>query len=399
MDTNRRSVLKASGIAALFGATGLAGCSGVVGGDSPADWQYDPSILTEARSKFYGSVEYTDLWAQRDKLPPSVRQGLDRIEETDRFPFAPSDLGYSSGVGGFSVVTSAGIPALFTSTATTGSFTAEEIQETVSMSLGISLSDNPLVEAAGSHGGYTIYRMRSPGEGGGGGTGSGDSAEPAGLSSPSMGDAAFGIDDGAVVAGNAASFGPGGITAEQTVRMMIDAGGGGGVPSVQASNEHLQGISGRIGGDTFRVAASFDPAAVTLVTTLNSAALSLFSGLLGTFDPTGASAAATSVAEDVLDVVYDNLRGIGLGVDVGDETTTITFVLSYNWADSARSTGLVQIFDLAGTEAETSPAIDSFDAEYDGREIVVEATGPTERFVGEAVESSAGGDGLTGRLP
>jgi hypothetical protein len=208
METSRRSVLKAGGTAALLSVTSLAGCSGILGGGdvNPADYQYDPATLAETQNRFFGLADYAGLYEARENFPESTQESFESSEDT---PVDPENIETMVGVGGAQIsMSDSGGGTAFGSLGVLGSFDKGTIEE--------SIQSEGEAEQSGEYEGFTLYEN----------TGSGSSDVVGGVPTDSTATAAAG--DGAVIIGFAAADGEGdgGITGDQAVRTMIDAGNG-----------------------------------------------------------------------------------------------------------------------------------------------------------------------------
>jgi hypothetical protein len=345
MQTDRRSVLKAGGLLAGLGTTGLAGCSGILGGGSdpgPADYRYDPSVLAETENKFFGVVDYAALYEARENFPESTRESF---ESADDSPVPPEEIDSFTGVGGAQITMGEGSSATaFGSVALLGSFGADAATT--------GLEDDG-AEQIGEYAGFTLY-------------------ENAGESSP---DSIAGGDTRAVaaVSDGVAIFGAGGsseeaataVTGRQTVETMIDAGNGE-VDRLEPNSERAQQLAERIGESNVVVGGQVDPALV------ETAMQQSQNGMQAQF--------------------VDGFRAGGFGMTVDGATTTMNLVLLYTDAGRAENSGVQELVDLAAQQAvENNPGLDSVEAEYDGSAAVVTVEGETETIFREGASSVPGG--------
>jgi hypothetical protein len=348
MQTDRRSVLKASGIAAALGATGLAGCSGFLGGGGepgPADYRYDPSELTDTENKFYGIVDYAGLYEARENFPESTRESLESSEES---PVDPADIDTLTGVGGaqVSMGEQSASSTVFGSLVLLGSFDQSTVEQ--------DLQENGAQET-GEYEGYTLY-------------------ENAGGSSPSSAGSMGNASTTAAVRNGAAVFGAVGsqdetnadITGEQAARVMIDASNGN-VGRLEENSERVQSLNSRLGETNMTMGGQIDPALVE-------------------------TAMQQSQGGGMQTQFIEGIRAGGFGMTVEGETTTMNAVFLYTDADRAENSGVKELVDLASQQAvEENPGLDSVEAEYDGNAAVVTVEGATETVFEQGTSAGPGG--------
>jgi len=346
METDRRSVLKASGVAALLSTTGLAGCSGILGGSgggsSAASWQYDPAELQETENKFFGAADLAGLYEVSQELPEDVSG---EFEETEDSPIDPEQLELASGVGGLSVSVSGGSSDGFGSFVVTGSFSTSEITDEVEQS--------GEAQQIGEYEGYSLWE--NAGDSVGAGVGGGESS------------AVIGVTDGTMVIGASGSDqGSPSITGEAAARKMIDAGNGN-AELLKNNNEFIQTLSDNLGNGMIQFGGTVDPA------------------LIAAFSGMGGSGSQFT----------DGFRSAGANMTIDGETTTITAVAVYTDGEAAEETQIVTIIDGFSEELTNQPGFNSVNAEYSGSAVVVTVEGDTETLLeqgaGQAPINPGGG--------
>ncbi len=131
MRSTRRAVLRAGGLGALFGATSLAGSTGLFGGASgdPRDWQADTEALSETPNRFFGSVDHARLYENREHLPASRREAVASAAYT---PLDAGSVASMAGVGGVQFGDyGSGSSVTFGSVTALGSFERGAVEELV----------------------------------------------------------------------------------------------------------------------------------------------------------------------------------------------------------------------------------------------------------------------------
>jgi hypothetical protein len=344
MDTDRRSVLKASGVAALLSTTGLAGCSGLLGGGGgTTNWQYDPGTLRETESKFFGAADLAGLYEARQQLPDDVTGG---VENTENSPINPEDLERASGVGGLTIpMSSESSSEGFGSFAITGSFSASDITDEVEQSED--------AQSAGEYEGYSLWEN------------AGESVSAGGMTGDSSG--VIGIRDGTMVVGAAGTNeGAASVTGEQAAKTMIDAGNGE-TELLANNNEFVQTLSDNLGSGTMQFGGTVDPA------------------LIEAFAGMGGSGSQFT----------NGFRAGGVDMAINGETTTITGVGVYEDAEAAEATGIKTIIDGFSEELTNQEGFNSVEAEYSGSAVVMTIEGDTqtlfEQGAGQAPVNPGGG--------
>lgn len=344
MQTDRRSVLKAGGVLAALGMTGLAGCSGILGGgdSAPADYRYDPSVLAETENKFFGSVDYAGLYKQRENLPESSRESFESAEDS---PVPPEDIDSFTGVGGAQITIEGSSSATsFGSVALLGSFGADALQT--------DLTDDG-AEQVGEYEGFTLYE--NAGDSSPGDIAGGDTA------------AVAAVRDGVAIFGGAGSSGEAStpVTARQATETMIDAGNGD-ADRLEPNSERAKQLTDRLGESNVMAGGQVDPALV-------ETAMQMSQG-----------GAQTQFIEGI--------RAGGFGMTVDGATTTMNVVVLYTDAETAENSGVQELADLASRQAvENNPGLDSVESEYDGNAAVVTVEGETETIFEEGSSAAPGG--------
>ena len=237
---DRRSFMKASGVAAALGVTGLAGCSGILGSSSGAsNWQYDPATLAETQTRFFGSMQYGNLYSMRDELPGTMGENF---EVDTQSPINPEDIDLLTGVGGGQISMQTGSGAFFGSVALTGSYDVDAISSQM-MSEG-SVQEN------GEYEGYTLYsgtnlNQQVPGDQMPTGT---DATATAALSEEAM-----------VLGVTVSQSGSLDVSGQDTVETMIDAKAGN-APRIDANSKYAKKLHNKLGGATMVVGGEVDGA-------------------------------------------------------------------------------------------------------------------------------------------
>ncbi|MFB6297175.1 MAG: hypothetical protein ABEH56_01500 [Salinirussus sp.] len=329
MNTDRRSVLKAGGLAALLGTTGLAGCSGLLagGGSSAASWQYDPAALSETANKFFGSMDVASLYQARENLPESTRQGLENPGDS---PIDPSELDAASGVAGMTVSTGERTFAAFGSVALTGSFAASDVTDAA--------TEDGEAEQVGEYQGYSLWES------------TGDVTGSTGIQDST---ATLAVSEGALVVGAAGARGTEtSVTGEAAVKKMIDANNGD-AKRLRTDNQFIKTLSNELGSGsgTFRVGGAVDPALI-------AAYAGMAGGGGGQF--------------------FDGLRAGGLDMAIDGSTTTFTGVVVYEDSQAARDTEMKKIVERFGSTLTEREEYDSVSASYSGQSVIVTLKGDTK---------------------
>lgn len=349
MDTDRRTVLKASGIAAVIGSTGLAGCSGGLlgggGGDSgssgPESWQYDPSLLGDAPNAFFGSMDYATIYENREFFPEDTRNSLEQTDSST--PVDPEDIDYFSGVGGGSVSMMDGSGSGAGSFAVAGSFEQGTVTDEIE-------SEGSATEV-GEYEGYTLYEDSSVGQE---------------MGPDASGSATVGVSDGALVAGFAFASGTSTSSSGQdAVETAIDASNGNTDP-LRGNNEYATTIADNVGDATARFGGVGDPE------------------LIDQFSATADSQAQTYV---------DGMRAGGFGMALEGETTTFTVVIAYESSQAAGDTGLASLVEGFGPQFEQEEeGINDVSGEQKDNAVVITVEGDTLTLLQQANQTG----GMTG---
>ncbi len=348
MDTNRRTILKAGGIAALMGSTGLAGCTGgLLGGDGgsggnsgPESWQYDPSLLGDAPNAFFGSMDYATIYENREFFPEDTQDSLEQTDSST--PVNPEDIDFVSGVGGGSVsmMDSSGSGA--GSFAIAGSFEQSAITDEIE-------SENDATEV-GEYEGYTLYESPEMSED---------------LGPDASGSATIGVSDGAVVAGFAFASGTSTSSSGQdAVETAIDSNNGDADP-LRGNNEYATTVADTVGDATARFGGVGDPELIDQ-----------FSGM----------------ADPQAQTYVEGMRAGGFGMALQGETTTFTVVLAYESGQAAEDTGIADLIDGFGPQVEQEEGINSVSGEQDGNAITITVEGDTQALLQQANQTG----GMTG---
>lgn len=346
MQAQRREFVKATGLAAVLGTTGLAGCNGILGGggggSSAGSWQYDPAVLTETGNQFFGSMDYGTLYENREQLPESTRQSFETSEDS---PVQPGDIDLLSGVGGASLSMGSGTGSGFGSVAVTGSF------EKSALTSEIESQGN--TEQSGEYEGYTLY----------------ENADMAGGPIPgqpaSSGSATVGIGSDAVVLGVTAAQGSEiGVTGQDAVETMIDAASGN-ARRLSDADGYAQQLSSNFDDATMVVGASIDPSLVGF--------------------------AEQSASGGMQQQVVTGLRAGGFTANVDGETTTFTFGIIYESEQRAEDSGIVGLVNGMSSQLENQQqGIETAEASRDGAFVEVTLTGDTQTLLEQGQSQAPG---------
>lgn len=363
MNTNRRSFLKASGLAVALGSVGLAGCNQFIGGDGSTDagtWQYDPRALASSPNVGFMSMDYGRLYENRDELPESMAEDFE-TESADS-PIGPADIDHVVGVGGgsadLSAESAAGGPlSMFGSFAITGDIPRDE--------LASELESDQTASEVGEYEGYTMYEsadfedlgeMDAPGIGGSGAVALGDSAVVAGV----------------VVEQNADVD----VTGRRATEQMIDAQAGS-ARRISETSGPSQRLQNTLGETMVTVGLEVDPELVTL-----------------------AQQAATGTQQSGdydLGQYTNGFRAGGFGMDIGGDVSEFTFVAIYESAERADEAAIDDTVEALAPNVEGQDGIESLSGSRDGEAITVTMTGDTQRLF-EASQSASPGPEQTQNL-
>lgn len=352
MTASRRDVLKSGGLAALLGVTGLAGCSGTGGllgggsggGQGKTSWQYDPNSLVETENRFFGSLDYEQMYENREYLPESMREDFET--ESDA-PISAADIGQVSGVGGGRYAPMEQSAAVFGSVAVTGEFSADDITG--------EMGEDSEAQQIGEYEGYVLYENAD------------SVAGSTGIQSGSQASATVGIGDGALVLGVVSTQQSDvSVTGEDAVRKMIDASNGN-APLLQDNSQYASQLTTEIEGKSMRVGGEVDP---ELVATMQEGATT-----------TGAQ-------------FFEGMRAAGFGGSINGESTTFTFTGIYKDGETAQNTGIVGLVNASSEQAvQETDGIDELTATRNEGAISVKMTGQTSVIFAE--DGPAGGAGST----
>lgn len=329
-------------MAAVLGTTGLAGCNGIGGGGgggSAESWQYDPSSLATVGTRFFGSMDYAQMYENRDQFPESTQQNL---EPSGDSPIDPADVDTLTGVGGAQASMEGQSYAFFGSGAVTGSLDREALTSEV--------DSGGEVEETGEYEGYALYRATDLGQ-----TGVGMGQY--------QGSGSFGVGDSAVVFGVSLSQNADvGVTGEDAVRASIDASTGN-AALLRDNSEYATQLSDTIGDATMRLGLEIDPSLV--------------------------ETAQQQAGEGMQSQFVSGIRAGGLGAAIRGETTTFTFVAIYENSQRAEDSGIVGFANGMSTQLENQDGINSVSASQDGAAVVVTIEGDTQTLM-EQGQSQAG---------
>lgn len=345
MQTTRRSVLRASGMAAVLGATGLAGCGGLLDGDqsgtSAGEWLYDPAVLASAPNVFFGSMDYGTLYEMRDQLPAPATSLFEPAPDS---PIQPAEIESLAAVGGGEVATDGQAGAVFGSGVLTGPIPREELEG--------ELEAEESVESAGTYEGYSLFR------------GVDLQAEVGEL--PGSQDV-----DRSIVAAVGDSAALGGVSLAQ------------GVEQPASGEAAVQTMIDTATGDVRKLAETSGPAR-TVQERVGHAMVSVGAGV----DSTLVEASdAAGLAGDLQSQLLSGLEGGGAGVDLDGQRATLTGVLVYESEQRATDTRIVNIVDGASGNLEGREGIETVAASQDGSSIVLTLAGDIQALFETGMET------------
>jgi hypothetical protein len=355
MPTNRRRFLKTGGLAALLGVTGLSGCldggSGSLGlgNQQPTQqqrqgsWQYDPNALVESENRFFGTMDYAQIYENRQYLPESSRGNFETDGDS---PVDASEIGQLTGVGGGRYTPATRSGAVFGSLALTGEFDRDTLTTAI---------EDGDAERTGEYQGYLLFENADPVDAG------------PGTDSAAEASATIGVGDGALVMGVVSDKEAGvDATGADAVRTMIDASLGQ-APTLEANSEYARQLSDQVSGESMRFGGEVDPELVGLMQ------------------------AETSMESRQF---FAGIRAVGVGMTVDGETTTFTFTGIYDNATTAEETGIVGLVEATSDRAtRESEGVDSITASRNGAAVSVEMSGGTRELFRDEVPAAPGGSG------
>jgi len=345
MRLSRRSMLRASGLAA--GVT-LAGCTGVFGEapGHPRHWQFDTAVVSETSNLFFGTVDHARLYEGREHLPAPVRETVETAAYT---PIDAGAIEAMAAVGGVQFGDyGGGSSVTFGSVATLGSFDRGAIKEKV-----VTEGDP---ETERDYRGSTLY------EGVDGQGADGLEGVPGDDTPFTM--AAVAVDDGAVVVGSVAVRGrnAGMVVAANVVEAAIDAAAGEG-PRLHGADSRVRRLAEVTGESTVTAGARADPA------------------LLGRYRQ----------ADGPIGEVATGLQAGGIGVTVDGATAEMTLAGLYGDAATAEATDAVALVEGFAADRGDRAAVENVEATYDGEAVVVTVTGETRALLdGETIAPPSG---------
>lgn len=347
MALSRRSLLRAGGLAAVLGTTGLAGCSGALsggGGRSPGDWQFDPGIHTDSANVFFGTADYAGLYEHRTHLPASTRETL---ETSSAVPLESEQIETVTGVGAVQFSSLDGSRTTFGSVVILGSFDRADAEQLVET------QGSP--EASRQHRAFTLY------EGVDGQEAGGLRGVPGGPTPFTM--TAVAVGDGAMVVGASVVRGrnSGMVLARDVAATTIDAATGN-APRLQARNRRARRLAELVEDPTLAVGLQADPELLART-----------------------QQAASGIQERLL----AGLRGAGFGMAIDGASTTQTLVGFYEDSDTAAATDAVELVD--GMQVTQREAVERVDATVDGDAVVVTVTGNTRGLLTDGLVPRPGG--------
>lgn len=355
MPIDRRDFMKASGATAALAVTSLAGCSGFLGGGSSAsNWQYDPATLADTQTRFFGSMQWGDLYSMREDLPPSMQSSFEMSGDS---PIEPGDVDLFTGVGGGQVSMDTGNGAFFGSLAITGSFDSGELTDRIAA--------EGTAQEAGEYEGYTLYEGTNLDQGVPGGTVPGGSANAT---------ATVGISDSAMVMGVTVDQGSDvSVTGQDTVETMIDAEAGG-APRLTQNSDYAQTLQNELGGATMVAGGEVDGSLVEAY-----------------MQQAGGVGMGSQMVE--------GLRAGGFNADIGSSTTTYNIAAVYESSGAAESSGLADTIDGLSQMGNLPEGVDSVDATRNGDTVVVTVEGDTQTLLSQGQSQVPMGGAVGSAVP
>lgn len=334
MHADRRTFVKASGMAAVLGATGLAGCGNILGdGGGAGGWVYDPTVVADVPNIAFGTMDYGTFYANRDQLPQSMQEDFQTDPDS---PLQPEDIDRLAGVGGGDVSRDMQSASAFGSVVVTGSIPRSDIEGRI--------ESEGNAEQSGTYEGYTLYSV----------TNFQDSLGSVPGSEQLQGSGSVAVGDSAVLIGISFSQGmDSSATGEGAVRTMIDASAGN-ARRLSATSGPAKQVQDRIGDSMMAVGAAVDPELVSLA-----------EQMAGSGGGMGAQ-------------VLSGLRGGGFGADINGDTTTFRFVAVYDSEQSATDAGIADLVNGMSSRMEQQEGINSVEATQDGAVVVVTLEGDTQ---------------------
>lgn len=345
MRLSRRSMLRASGLAA---GVALAGCTGVFGDapGQPRDWQFDTAVVSETSNLFFGTVDHARLYEGREHLPASVRETVETAAYT---PLDAGAIEAMAAVGGVQFGDyGTGSSVTFGSSVTLGSFDRAATEEMVRT------EGNPGAER--DYGGATLF------EGVDGQEAAGVAGVPGDDTPFTM--AAVAVDDGAVVVGSVSVRGrnAGMVLAADVVEAAIDAAAGEG-PRLHGADSRVRRLAEVTGESTVTAGVRADPA------------------LLGRYRQ----------ADGPIGEITTGLQAGGIGMTVDGATAEMTLAGLYGDAATAEATDAVALVEGFAAERGDRGAIENVEATYDGEAVVVTVMGETRALLdGETIAPPTG---------
>lgn len=337
---NRRSFMKASGLAATMGVTALAGCNGILGGggSGAGSWQYDPATLSDTQTRFFGSMQYGDLYEMRDELPTSMNESFETDSSSS---VSPDDLDVLSGVGGGQLSMDTETGAFFGSMAVTGSFDTD--------AMASEIESEGEVTQSGEYEGYTLYEGANLDE------------NMPGQSMPGQpemdGSATIALSDEAMVFGVTVDQTQNlDVTGQETVETMIDANGGN-APLYADNSDHASELQNKLDSTTMVVGGEVD------------------GEIVDRFQEEGGAGMGSQMVS--------GLRAGGFSGDVSPDTTTYKFAIVYESSSAAEDSGIVGIVNMMSQQTSESEEIDNVDADRDGATVVVTVEGDTQELLSQ----------------
>lgn len=357
MEQNRRSFLKTSGLVAALSVTGLAGCTGDLLGDGSGsgDWKYDPTVLADVGNKFFGEMDYGQIYENREYLPESTSSSFEMDSD---FPVDATDIDTVTGVGGARLSLQDESGGAFGSAAIAGSWDKSTMVDQI--------ESEGEAQKAGEYEGFTLYE--DPGSAG----------EDFSSGFDSQGSGMIGIGDGAMIIGLEMSEGEGtdlGVTGEETVTTMVDASNGS-ADLLFDNSQYAGQLNDEIAGSSMIVGGEVDPELVSL---------------------------AEQEADTTESQYIEGMRAGGFGASIEGETTTFTFAMIYESAGRAEDTGIKGLVNGLGAQLEEQQeGLETLEGEYRDSAVVITVTGDTQTIFEEGTDTASGttsGDQLSVATP
>lgn len=357
MQSSRRSVLKASGLAALLGVVGTAGCLETVDdavGDTPdtpgyATWLYDTAEVSESNYMGFGRFDVQSVYKNQEAMPDEMMDDIESANEETEFvdlEAMETMTGIAYGqpnrnVGGGSMVVA-------------GEFDVEAITAEIE-------KESPDGVETGSHGDYTLYTIQQERQ----------HADEG----PNTNSATVAVSSEHVLIGGMQASD---VTSEEAVTTMIETENGD-VARLHEGNENASELISQLGEATLVMG--------------------------GTFDANLTNFTDEETPDEGVKMV-DDLVGVGVASNVNGDTVEHTMAFVYEDSVAASADDVQEAIETAANKNDRAEnQLEDRSVSEDGRTVLVSATGETDAMVeafglfgfglpeaGTAVASESGSD-------